>query len=201
MRESAPEVILPLPERVEPVRHIRSTLLHSSYASIRDAGYDKAYRAALPRQYHSAIFDTVAGMWIPIEIAVAHYDACATLGLTHERQLALGRDAGKKIEGTILGTAVRMAREVGVTPWTVMPQFNRFWRRAFDGGALYLEKRGPKEAHMEVHRAAHADCVYWRAALSGLGMGVLELFCRKAYIQETTKKRVPGFASFRVQWA
>jgi hypothetical protein len=54
---------------------------------------------------------------------------------------------------------------------------------------------------MEVRRAAQADCVYWRAALSGLGMGVLELFCNKAYIQETTKRRVPGFASFRVQWA
>jgi hypothetical protein len=54
---------------------------------------------------------------------------------------------------------------------------------------------------MEVHRAPQADCVYWRAALSGLGMGLIELFCRKAYIQEKTKRRVPGFAAFRVQWA
>jgi hypothetical protein len=197
----AHQVILPLPARFEPVRHIRSTLLMSSYSSIRDGGYDAQYRAALPKPYHAAMFEAVAGMWIPIDVAVAHYNACATLGLSHDKQLALGRDAGKKIEGTILGTAVRMAREAGITPWTVMPHFQRFWNRAFDGGGLYLEKRGPKEVHLEVHRAAQADCAYWRAALCGLGIGLLELFSRKAYMQETTKKRVPGFASFRIQWA
>ena len=173
----------------------------SSYASIRDAGYDAPYRAALPQEHHNAIFSVVAGMWVPIEVAVAHYDACATLGLSHEAQLALGRIAGEKIHRTILGTAVRMARDAGVTPWAVMPHFQRFWNRAFDGGGLYLEKRGPKEAHFEVHKAAQADCVYWRAALSGLAMGLIELFSYKAYMQETTKKRVPGFASFRIQWA
>jgi hypothetical protein len=173
----------------------------SSYASIRDAGYDQAYRAALPQQYHGTIFEMVAGMWVPIEVAVAHYDACGTLGLSHDAQLALGKVAGQKIHGTILGTAVRMAREAGVTPWAVVPHFQRFWNRAFDGGGIYVEKRGPKEAYLEVHKAAQADCFYWRAALSGLAVGLFELFCRKAYMLETTKKRVPGFACFRVQWA
>jgi hypothetical protein len=194
-------VILPLPAKFERVRNIRSTLLLSSYASVRDAGYDTPYRAALPREHHATLFEATAGMWIPIEVAVAHYNACATLGLSHDRQLALGRDAGKKIHSTILGTAVRMAKEAGVTPWTFMPHFQRIWNRAFDGGGLYLERRGPKEAHLEVHKAAQADCVYWRAALCGLGIGVIELFARKAYMLETTKKRVPGFASFRIQWA
>ena len=197
----APPLVLNLPARFEPVRHIRSTLLMSSYASIRDAGYDAAYRAALAPQHQATIFEAVAGTWIPIEVAVAHYDACATLGLSHDAQLALGRLAGAKIQATILGTAVRMAREAGVTPWTAMPHFQRFWNRAFDGGGLLIEKRGPKEVHMEVHRAANADCIYWRAALSGLGTGLLELFCRKAYMRETTRTRVPGFATFRIQWA
>jgi hypothetical protein len=197
----APEVILPLPERFERVRHIRSTVLMSSYAAIRDGGYDALYREALPKEHHAVLFEAVAGMWIPIEVAVAHYEACAALGLSHDVQLALGRDLGHKIQGTILGTAVRMTREAGVTPWSVMPHFQRIWNRAYDGGGLYVEKRGPKEAHMEVHRAAQADCAYWRAALCGLSVGIIELFCRKAYMQETTTKRPPGCASFRVQWA
>lgn len=173
----------------------------SSYASIRDAGYDAPYRVAFPKEHHPVLFEATAGMWIPIEVAVAHYEACATLGLSHDAQLALGRVAGEKVRGTILGTAVRMAREAGVTPWVVMPHFQRFWNRAFDGGGLYIEKRGPKEAHLEVHRAAQADCVYWRAALCGLGIGMIELFARKAYMQETTRKRTRGFATFRIQWA
>ena len=173
----------------------------SSYASIRDAGYDAPYRAALPKEHHVVLFEATAGTWIPIEVAVAHYNACGTLGLSHDTQLALGRVAGEKIQNTILGTVVRMAREAGVTPWAVMPQFQRFWNRAFDGGGLYIEKRGPKEAYLEVHKAAQADCPYWRAALCGLSIGVIELFARKAYMLETTKKRVRGFATFRIQWA
>ena len=194
------QVVLALPASFEPVRHIRSTLLMSSYGSIRDAGYDAQYRVALPKEYHATIFQLVAGMWIPIEIAVAHYTACAALGLPHDVQLALGRDAGEKIRKTLLGTAVRMARDAGVTPWSVIPHFQRFWNRAFDGGGLFVEKRGPKEAYMEVHKSAQADCVYWRAALSGLAVGLLELFSRKAYMQEVTRRRVPGYAAFRVQW-
>jgi hypothetical protein len=197
----APQVIVDLPEKFEPVRHIRSTLLMSSYASIRDAGYDAAYRAALPKQHHAAIFEAVAATWIPIEVAVAHYLACGTLGLSHDTQLALGRVAGEKIHRTILGTVVRMAKASGVSPWAVISQFQRFWNRAFDGGGIRIIKSGPKEAQLEIHGAANADCPYWRAALCGLAMGVLELFCQKAYMHETTKKRVPGFASFRVQWA
>jgi len=201
MVQETPEVVLALPERFDRVRHIRSTVLLSSYAAIRDRGYDTPYRAALPKEHHPALFEAVAGMWIPIEAAVAHYEACAALGLSHDAQIALGRELGQKIRGTILGTAVRLTKEAGVTPWTVMPQFQRIWNRAYDGGGLYIEKRGPKEAHMEVHKASPADCVYWRTALCGLSVGIIELFAGKAYMQETTRKRRPGFASFRLQWA
>ncbi len=172
----------------------------SSYASIRDGGYDAAYRLALPKQHHQAIFEAVAATWIPIDVAVAHYTACGSLGIPHEEQLALGRLAGQKIHNTILGTIVRMARESGVTPWAVMSQFQRFWNRAFDGGGILVAKLGPKDARLEVHRAAHADCLYWRAALCGLSIGVLELFSRRAYMHEITKQRAPGSAVFRAQW-
>jgi len=173
----------------------------SSYASVRDAGYDEAYRAALPARYHAAILESVAATWIPIETAVAHYEACGALGMSLDTQLALGRVAGEKIHGTILGTAVRMARETGVTPWAVLSQFQRFWNRAFDGGGIRVTKLGPKDARLEVHRAAHADCAYWRVALCGLSMGVVELFARKAYMHEILEKRPPGYAAFRLQWA
>ena len=68
----------------------------SSYAAIRDGGYDGPYREALPKEHHAVLFEAVAGMWIPIEVAVAHYEACAALGLSHDVQLALGRDLGQK---------------------------------------------------------------------------------------------------------
>jgi len=198
----SPDIILPLPATFGPVKRVRSTLLISSCAALRERGSLPAYLAALPPEYHAPIVEAVAGVWIPIEVAQAHYNACGTLGLTQDVQVVMGRQVGARMHGTLLGTVVRMAKEAGVSPWTVLPQFQRFWMRAFDGGAFYAEKLGPKEVHLEVQKVPLVDCTYFRVGLSGLIMGVLDLFCQKSYVQERgARKRTPGSAIFRVQWA
>jgi hypothetical protein len=198
----APEVIMPLPASFQPLKSVRSTLIISSYGTMRDQGYGKAYLEALPAQYHRAVLDAVAGVWLPVDVALAHYNACGMLGLAPDAQIAMGRKVGERMHGTLLGTVVRMAKGAGVSPYTVIPQFQRFWDRAFDGGGLHATKVGPKEVHIGVEKAAIADSSYWRSALCGLAMGVLDLFCQKSYMQELgAKKRVPGCVSFRIQWA
>jgi hypothetical protein len=193
---------MPLPATFGPLKRVRSTLIISSYSAMRDSGRSAAYLEALPLQHHGPVLQAVAGTWMPIEVALAHYTACDMLGLPADMQVAIGRQVGERMHGTLLGTVVRMAKEAGVTPWTVIPQFQRFWNRAFEGGGLYATKVGPKEVHIGVEKAALADCSYWRSALSGLAMGVLDLFCQKSYMQERgARKRVPGSASFRIQWA
>jgi hypothetical protein len=195
------EVILPLPPAFGPLKGIRSTLLISSYAAVRESGRGDAYLAVLAQSYRKTIVEAVAGTWIPIEVAVAHYDACNSVGFTTEEQVKIGRQIGERMHGTLLGTVVRMAKEAGVTPWTVIPQFQRFWNRAYDGGGIYAVKVGPKEVLISVQKAVIADCAYWRSALCGTTMGVLDLFCRKSYMTERTAKgRVSGSATFRIQW-
>lgn len=200
MAPSQEEVILALPERFEPVKHVRSTLLLSSVASMTAAGYRDAYFEALPKELHATIRDAVAGVWLPVEVAMAHYQTCSSLGLSRDTLIRLGRTVGEKTQGTLLGTAVRMAREVGVTPWSVLPQFQRFWNRAYDGGGLAVYKLGPKEARIEAYKAAPFDTPYFRAAICGLAPGVLELFCTRAYMHERPGQRAPGSGVFRIQW-
>jgi hypothetical protein len=184
------------------MRNVRSTLLISSFGAIRDAGKEKAYLAALPVQYHGVILDAVAGIWLPVEVAFAHYNACGMLGFSHEQQVGMGRQVGERMRGTLLGTIVRMAKEMGASPLTVIPQFQRFWNRAFDGGGLSATKVGPKEVHITAEQVLLADSSYWRSALAGLAMSVLDMFCQKSYMQErVVKKRVSGSVYYRVQWA
>jgi hypothetical protein len=194
------EVILALPESFEPVRHVRSTLLISSVASICAAGYENAYFGVLPTHLHPVVRNAVAGAWLPIDVAMAHYEACGNLGLSRDAIVRIGRSIGERVQGTLLGTAVRMAKEVGVSPWTVMPQFQRFWSRAYDGGALAVYKIGPKEARIEAQKVAPLDTPYFRTAICGLAAGVLELFCTRAYMHERPGPRAPGTGAFRIQW-
>jgi hypothetical protein len=194
------EVILALPDRFEPVTNVRSTLLIASIASVTAAGYGDAYFAALPERYRGVVRDAVAGAWLPLDVAMAHYQACSAIGLSRDALARLGRTVGEKTQGTLLGTAVRMAKEVGVSPWSVLPQFQRFWNRAYDGGGIAVYKLGPKEARLEVHKAAPLDTTYYRAAICGLAAGVLEFFCTRAYVTERPGPRVPASAIFRAQW-
>jgi len=174
----------------------------SSYATVRELGHADAYLARLPARYHPMILEAVVGTWVPIEVGVAHYTACDTLALSPDEQIAMGRRVGDRIQGTILGTVVRMAKEAGVTPLTVLPHWQRFWNRVFDGGGLYANRLGPKEVEMGMRGVVLADCAYFRIAVRGLMAGLLDLFCRKSYVREQgPEKRRPGCGTFRVQWA
>ena len=133
--------------------------------------------------------------------AIAHYEACDSLGLPNETIVTLGRVTAEHMKGTLLGTVVRMAKGAGMTPWTVMPQFPRFWSRAYEGGAMAGYKLGPKEARLELQKTAVCESRYFRLALCGLAMSVLDMFCAKSYVQELPGKRPAGGALLRVQWA
>jgi len=165
-------------------------------------GQADAYLAKLPARFHATVLEAVVGTWVPIEVGIAHYAACDALGLSTDLQIAMGRRVGDRIQGTLLGTVVRMAKEAGVSPLTVLPRWQRFWNRVFDGGGLYANKLGPKEVEMGAHSVLLMDCSYFRVAVRGLMMGMLDLFCRKAYVREQdVARRKPGSAKFRIQWA
>ena len=195
------EVVLALPPLVHPIRHVRSTVILSSVAAVRAAGLEARYLAALAREHHDVVLGAVAGSWVPIDIGTAHYTALDELALSNEMQLDIGRATGNGANLTLIGTGIRMAKSVGVTPWSVLPSFQRFWERGFDGGALGIYRLGPKEARIDVARASLCDIRYFRTALRGLCMSILNLFCAKTYMHERLGPRVPETASYRIQWA
>jgi hypothetical protein len=198
---SSEQVLLPYPKEFDAPKHVRSTLVMTSRGAIEQRGYRAAYLEALPARFHAPIFESVAGVWLPIEMGVAHYSACEALGLSPEVQLELGRSVSERVRGTLLGTVVRLAKGGGITPLTVMPHFQRFWNRAFDGGGVALHMVGPKEARLYAQKVPLYEIPYFRSAVRGLVLGILDLFCAKAYVIEGVGKRAYGTMSYRVQWA
>ena len=66
------------------VRQVRSTLLASSLRSIRLRGRFDDYAKVLDPKYKEDVLSSVAGVWLPLEVAAAHYEACDRLGYTPE---------------------------------------------------------------------------------------------------------------------
>jgi hypothetical protein len=199
---SGGEVILDFPVPCPPVRHMRSTLIVGSIAAIRAAGHFGAYEAALEPVHRDALIHSVAGIWIPIDVTRAHYRACDSLGLSPEAAATLGRSTFDRTGGTMFGTILRLAKGAGVTPWTLLPQLQRFWDRGNDGGGIRAVKLGPKEARLELIQCPLCEHPYYRHALRGLLQGVLELFCKRAYMQELPPpRRAKDSVAHRAQWA
>lgn len=197
----APETVLAFPIPCPPVRHARSTILLGSMASLREAGHFETYVAALEAEHRDPLLQTVAGVWLPVEVARAHYRACEALSLSTEAEFELGRVVFKKTGDTMFGTVIRLAKGAGVTPWTLLPHLNRFWERGYDGGGIRVQKLGPKEARIELVHCSLADSRYFRNAVRGLFGAVIQLFCSRAYIQELPGPRQAGAMALRAQWA
>jgi hypothetical protein len=195
------EVVVPFSVPIVAMTHARSTVILGSAASVRAAGRWDDYVAALPAVHRDAILRTVAGAWIPVDVAKAHYDACDALAFSHDEIAANGKRTFDAVGGTLFGAILRMAKTAGVTPWTFVERIPRFWSRSYDGGGVQIAKLGPKEARIQLVAVPLLDSRYFRGALRALLTVVLERFCTKAYVTEAQTSRPSSSVTLRVQWA
>jgi hypothetical protein len=127
-----------------------------------------------------------------------HFDSwCKALA---DVEANLGGATFERVRGTLLGTMLRLANDPGVTPWTLLPQMQRFWHRAYDGAGIQVVRTGPKDAQVDLAQNPFADTHYHRNALRGVFRAVLRLFSREAYVQERKGYRAPGTYSLLAQW-
>lgn len=181
------EWIVPLAKprnEIEDARHFRSTWITASQATIRSRGLGPKYEQALDPQRREEILTVVAGMWLPMDLARAHYAACDTLNLPEDDLIEIGRLAMRKAHATTLSFITRLAKNAGVTPWAVFPQVPRILAQTMDGGAMAVLKLGPKDARVDVLGYPLAELRYNRVTMRGILQGAIELFCRKAYSRE-----------------
>jgi hypothetical protein len=193
-------VILPFPSPCPPTKQARSTIVLSSLASLKNAGHYDRYVKLLDPAARDVLLQAVAGSWLPIGIGLAHYRACDALGLQPDAEVAMGRGTFEGAGAVIFGTVTRLAKGSGVSPWTVLPHFQRFWDRAYDGGGLRVVKLGPKDARIEMQQCPLADHRYFRNGIRGLVAAVFGVFTQRAYVKDVSGARLPGTMALRAQW-
>jgi len=183
------------------VSHIRSTLIASSIRSIEVRGKGADYAARLDPQYRETVLSSIAAEWLTIEAGIAHYTACDALGFSVAEAVQIGTDVGGRIQGTFLGTMVRAAKGVGVTPWVALGNSRKLYDRLFQGGDIGVVKIGPKEARVEIVGQPLCPNVYWRAGFRGVYQAALGLFCTKAYVTDVPRALTATSMAMRAAWA
>jgi hypothetical protein len=185
---------------IPPATRWRSTWVVASLQTLKERGHYARYEQLLAREHRDAVLLSVAGVWLPMAVAVAHYTACDELGLPGAEVLAMGARASERAQGAVLDTAARLARGAGVSPWTIFPHMQRLWERGADGGAAAAYKVGPKEAVVHTVGCALFDVPYFRLAFAGVVLGVVRLFCEQAYVHDVTGAAPSHECALRFQW-
>jgi hypothetical protein len=201
VREQSIVAFSPSREGVPPLSAVRSTLIGSSFASIRGRGLEARYLTALPTDLHDAVMYTPAGTWIPVAIAEAHYAACDQMALPVSEVVEIGREVARVTQKSVLAMILRLAKEAGTTPWSLYEGCGRYWSRIFQGSGIGIFKLGPKEARFEVVSCSLARSPYWRIGLRGLLQAVSEPFATKVYVRDSTVLTSATSCGFRISWA
>jgi hypothetical protein len=164
---------------------VRSTVITSAIAALRERGHFDRYSAALDVASRETLLTTVAGTWLPIELIIAHYTACESLGLSHDECFAIGGAVGARMHDSVLHLVRGLATGAGVTPWAAAARYDSFWTRLFDGGGFRVVKIGPKDSLTEFVQIPVARFAYFRAAFCGVSLVGISLFTQKAYVRVT----------------
>jgi hypothetical protein len=172
--------------QVPPVTKVRSTALHSTLRALETRGLLTKYAESLPDEVRKTVMAVVPAMWIDVSLAVAHYAAVDALRIPVSEQIAIGTSAGGSAQRYLTATLLRMSREVGMTPWTVMPHTHRLWDRMCVGGDISVDRVGPKEAIVTLRGLPYARSQYFRVAARAVFQAGLSHWCRKCYVTEVS---------------
>jgi len=174
------EFIVAMPKGVTPVTTVRSTLLHSSRSALTKRGLLERYQLQIEPKYKAAVMETLAPEWLPLEVGLAHYRACDALGLSQAELEEIGAEVGAHLQGTFIGTLLRGARSVGLTPWVPLAQFQRLKERLMQGGGVAVCKVGPKDATIDLRQIELFKHDYFRIAYCGVIASAIKLGAGKS---------------------
>jgi hypothetical protein len=180
---------------------VRGTVIISSLRGIRQYGHGERYLAALDPGHRDAVASLTAATWLPMEFAVAHYEACEKLALDRATIESIGGDSGRFIYQKVLTLVAKLSRESGVTPLFTLAHANKLGARTWIGSSFAVWQIGPKEARLEWVQQPLARIPYFRAAFGAFAQAICGLFAQKLYVRELPRRKgQESEIAYRISW-
>ncbi len=197
-------VLVPYPDTLarEPTAtHCRSTLLVTSQQALKRHGYYEKYVRVLPPRRLDEIVSSGSGVWLPIEVGIAHYQACDALDIPMDEQLVLGGEVVHVMQKTFLGSVLKSASAgMGISPLTGLEKFTSLRARSVKGGGARVMRFGPKDVRIDFVGEPFAAIRYFRVAYRGFIQAGCEFFSRRVVVAELDAFRSPSTLGYRIAW-
>ena len=165
------EVIYAHSRDAGPVVALKAALLHTSIGQLKSHDHYERYLALVDPTVPERIMSTLAMSWIPIELSLAHYQACDNLMLSVEAINGLGTDVGDRMQLTSLAASARSTDERNDAIWEHVGALHRMWARHYQGGSVRVVKLGPHDMQLEQRGFVLNQFRYYRCAqLAAIGV-------------------------------
>lgn len=177
-------------------------MLANSMAILRDRGREEEYFAALPACHHQEIRFVLAQAWMPMELALVHYEAMGQVFRTVPEQLENGRVASERTQNGWIRTIARTLQATGSldipSALKRLPQgVERFCR---GGGSVAVYRTGPKDARIELDGFPFVRIEYARNAWQGMFESALSLITQRLFVRQDLRFQQGDRVGFTVSW-
>lgn len=167
------------------VTDVRGILIAGSRAGLKSLGVYEQYVAAIPSLHRDALVYFVASSWLPLDVTLAHFEACDSLNLTRTAYEEIGKSLSDRLTQTFFSGALRAVRAVGVDAqmWWSLSRADRLIQRLYKGGRVTIHRRGPKDALLELSGFPFASSPYYRNVVVCEMRVMMSLLCRALVVR------------------
>jgi hypothetical protein len=186
------------PTDVTSIRAVRGSLIVTDWRWLRETNLFDTYAAALGPA--NPLLGVTAGEWVRFPLGMEHWRALDTLGLSPAREHAVGKYLGERVHNVVLGTLIRLAGHLGVTPWAALGQCHKLWLRSWMGGGMAVYRTGKQSARVEILNAEVVQSHAFRNGVKGTITAGIAPFCVKSSVNERPEERTRTSIVLGVAW-
>jgi hypothetical protein len=179
----------------------RGTILILDFRASRELAFYERYVRALDTRSRDHLLNVTAASWVPLEWLREHYRALDSLNLDDATIDRVGRAVGDGAHGAFLQTLIRLAGQLGFTPWAALQQAYKLWVRSWRGGGIAVHKLSEHAAHMTVLKTPIARSRFFRVSFGGAVATAIAPFCSSSVVEEVPAMRTETSFTLHVRWA
>lgn len=198
------EVLAPLPSgKVVPATELRGTIMTTSLALVREHGLEARYWSLLDPDQGERIRTIGTISWVPVDLAVAHYQVLDQLFPQPSQQVENGRLSSERTQSAYLRTLFKLLQSSGqLSPAVALRKlptvFGRMWN---GGGAATAYQTGRKDARVELLAYPICASSYVKNAWQGMFENGLAPTARRVFVRIDTGFSSTDRAAYDISWA
>jgi hypothetical protein len=194
------KTLVPLPAPIDlipPTTRFRSTWIVSSLEGLRERGLFDRYERHLI-EHREAILSAIAGVWLPVDVVRAHYEACEQLAIPDPEYLLMAK-SGSQVRQAWFSRMIAEAQHPQATPWTALHLMHRGWPRAADGGAVGVSRLADNRGQLDYVNCSLFDIPYFRRAVRFMIQFLVAHNAARARVQDMPERKTHT-CSYSIDW-